>query len=910
MKLAIAFACVAAAAAVAPPRIELNLAQMSNLQKSKRQDTDWTERCPASARTNVQNCPFPQATAFDHNNNEIPVTESVYRVTIKNGKEVEQQVKKVRGQYPVKWSQTGIYLFKYAATDAVGNDAEHIVFELVLDDVVKPMINCKKFDKKYACPSNNYHSHSTYSACVPVFAQPNLRSPMPECSFSDLVTPEKDLSINYKVYGCADNTAHNSKVNGGDYCADSKLVTQGSRASVVKYMSGTATNNRVFNRITSYKVSVEVKDNAGIFGANGENNFAIQSYRIGVVDTVKPVVAIVGAKDVYMECGTSFMRNSKGKGDYIDMKGNKVGKSFSRFYHEKNGQLGLWKDSGAKVTDNYDCNVANRAYRGAPCKLTAHAVTNLNVFESGVYHINYEAVDSSGNAATSTRNVHVVDDIAPKVRIVGANPITFHRKQQNEFNDPGVMVTDNCDNKGDSTMRTGATFVSEKMGKITTHYVDSNGKAVKYGDLKEGTYTKVYKASDRAGNVAKVFRKIIIVDQEKPILKLVCKDADKECSTEYVEADHEDEYTDEGATCQDYVHGNLNRAVRSTGDIVKRDQVGTYHVTYTCKDPSGNHAVPITRTIIVSDRKCPTVTLKGPAKVSVEAGFPFRDTGASCSDSYDKSLKCTAANNYHSYGNNVNYAGAFASAGSCHEIKSTYNQAASGYYTITVTDMKKMLRKIPVYCDMTFARTYFVNNGGKNQAGANCRMNGMTLANWKGQDAARKSIETQLAATYFTNGKTNTYLCSFKGESTKVVVNEARKENYNRANIFPKKTGSYVITYAATDASGNMAMCKDGLCACPPTRTVTVKDTLPPVIALRLNSKLIAMSRNPGQTKLQTAQNSAYRAATQNNGNPFLSLMAESTTTVNGWAVAAVASLVMGVALLSYSRKGATSVPV
>merc|ERR1711865_694183 len=82
--------------------------------------------------------------------------------------------------------------------------------------------------------------------------------------------------------------------------------------------------------------------------------------------------------------------------------------------------------------------------------------------------------------------------------------------------------------------------------------------------------------------------------------------------------------------------------------------------------------------------------------------------------------------------------------------------------------------------------------------------------------------------------------------STKVVVNEARKENYNRANIFPKKTGSYVITYAATDASGNMAMC-----------------------------------RNPGQTKLQTAQNSAYRAATQNNGNPFLSLMAESTTTVN-----------------------------
>jgi hypothetical protein len=75
MKLLSAFASVALTAAVAPPRIELNLAQMGTAVQAGQGDTDWTERCPASANTNVQNCPFPEAKAFDHNNNEIGVRE-------------------------------------------------------------------------------------------------------------------------------------------------------------------------------------------------------------------------------------------------------------------------------------------------------------------------------------------------------------------------------------------------------------------------------------------------------------------------------------------------------------------------------------------------------------------------------------------------------------------------------------------------------------------------------------------------------------------------------------------------------------------------------------------------------------------------------------------------------------------
>merc|ERR1711998_66737 len=92
--------------------------------------------------------------------------------------------------------------------------------------------------------------------------------------------------------------------------------------------------------------------------------------------------------------------------------------------------------------------------------------------------------------------------------------------------------------------------------------------------------------------------------------------------------------------------------------------------------------------------------------------------------------------------------------------------------------------------------------------------------------------------------------------------------------------GTYVLTYSATDKNGNGRNAKK--CAQAHfTKTVVVEDTMVPIISLK------------------------YK------GNK---LMAESTSTVNGWVIGAVASAVSGVALLGYAatRKAAvaTSVPV
>merc|ERR1711918_301085 len=97
-----------------------------------------------------------------------------------------------------------------------------------------------------------------------------------------------------------------------------------------------------------------------------------------------------------------------------------------------------------------------------------------------------------------------------------------------------------------------------------------------------------------------------------------------------------------------------------------------------------------------------------------------------------------------------------------------------------------------------------------------------------------------------------------------------------RNPVNTEKVGTYVVTYRIKDKAGNW---NDGKCKGSKhyKRTVTVKDTLKPVI---------------GQ------------------GNPAAKLMAE-TSSVNGWIVGAIASAVAGVALLALGNKQTTtSVPV
>merc|ERR1712000_243643 len=118
------------------------------------------------------------------------------------------------------------------------------------------------------------------------------------------------------------------------------------------------------------------------------------------------------------------------------------------------------------------------------------------------------------------------------------------------------------------------------------------------------------------------------------------------------------------------------------------------------------------------------------------------------------------------------------------------------------------------------------------------------------------------------------------------------------------ETGKYVIFYHVQDSSRNVE-CHS------PSRTVIVKDTLPPVITLHLRQKLIHQSAS-AQLGLGGQLNPAGSAA----DNMFLNAIYKPTTTtknefmaegsassVNGWVLGAAASAVTGLALLAMTAR-------
>ncbi|HPO14083.1 MAG TPA: DUF5011 domain-containing protein [Candidatus Hydrogenedentes bacterium] len=94
-------------------------------------------------------------------------------------------------------------------------------------------------------------------------------------------------------------------------------------------------------------------------------------------------------------------------------------------------------------------------------------------------------------------------------------------------------------------------------------------------------------------------------------------------------------FIDPGATAFDNIDGILTVTV--TGEV-NTSVLGTYIITYTVTDSSGNTAT-VTRTVIVADQTRPVITLAGDNPLAWEAGVaPFIDPGATAYDNYDHDL--------------------------------------------------------------------------------------------------------------------------------------------------------------------------------------------------------------------------------------------------------------------------------
>jgi len=746
MKLSLCF--VVAAAAVAPPKITLDLdesVQAAGFSLKKmapaiirehdlklRQTTgkkvssqqDWSQRCPAGS-SNKKTCPFPQATAVDHGDKNVKVTRRIFLVD-KDGQSKNKEVQWT----PDNFNKRSTYLFKYDATDDSGNHAEQVVFALILDDKTKPAIAmCGKGHELV-------QAASTWKLCGSTTASDNI-----------------DGSIKKFTY-----TVKQGK----------KFLCREEPLAIARQFVNSKT-------LGTYAVTISTHDKAGIYGQGAQNNVVSVSKKVVVRDTAKCVINMYGIKKLTLECGATY------------------------------------KDAGARATDKMDGNLKVTASGAKP-----------NTHKVGNYVVSYKATDLSKNACHNKRTIRIRDTKKPKCSLLGNSYIELNAGQK--YVEPGFTGSDSCGN---------GNIKKSSKGRVNTR--------------KPGVYTLSYTCADGAGNTKTIRRKVAIADKSKPTMKLVGTD---KITTQ---ATTKREWTDPGATCKDNSDGNLNNFVEVSGRTVNLRVAGTYKLTYRCMDISGNSATPLTRTVTVVDTSCPKIKMLGNRRVTVEAGFPYKDAGATASDSLDGDLTSAV----WSDGASVDLYKSFKSAQSCHEIKRSYPEATSGTYKIS-SYARRQFRSLEAWCDMhTVAKK--VGKVGFTYVKApkkGCAWIGLSEAKFVTKSASQKF------------GKTS--LCGPNDE----------KYNLAHARVAPNvhsHPGKYLVTYHVSDRDGNKE-CK------APMRVVVVKDTLPPVIKLHLRKKLIHTSA--------------------------AGLMEESQTSVNGWVIGAIASAVAGVAILGFSSKKTTSVPV
>jgi hypothetical protein len=108
-------------------------------------------------------------------------------------------------------------------------------------------------------------------------------------------------------------------------------------------------------------------------------------------------------------------------------------------------------------------------------------------------------------------------------------------------------------------------------------------------------------------------------------------------------------YTDSGVFTSDnyYTSAELDKLVGKVNRL-NTHKIGTYTITYTLTDPSGNKAIPVTRTIIVEDTIAPVISIKGDKSDTIEVFSTYNDAGVTTVDNYYSSVAVTKSGTYYS----------------------------------------------------------------------------------------------------------------------------------------------------------------------------------------------------------------------------------------------------------------------
>lgn len=188
---------------------------------------------------------------------------------------------------------------------------------------------------------------------------------------------------------------------------------------------------------------------------------------------------------------------------------------------------------------------------------TVKVVGNVDFNKPGEYQVKYQIPTFIGTYETS-QTVHVVDTTSPKIILKGEQ--TYLLSYTKEYEEPGYTVIDNYD---------------ENLLDMVK---------VEKQEISETEYNLIYTVQDSSGNKAEEIRKVYIIDDVAPVIKLNGYEGEQIVLGS--------KYEEKGATAKDEKDGDLTSQIKITGSV-DTSKIGTYEITYKVSDKSGNEAIKI-----------------------------------------------------------------------------------------------------------------------------------------------------------------------------------------------------------------------------------------------------------------------------------------------------------------------------
>ena len=254
---------------------------------------------------------------------------------------------------------------------------------------------------------------------------------------------------------------------------------------------------------------------------------------------------------------------------------------------------GFYIEYGASAEDERD-GVLDVAISGT---------VNSNV--PGSYSVTYTAQDTAGNKASLVRTVDVSDLTPPVITLNGAAQISM--REDTQYSELGAIAVDAVN------------------GPVNVEISSSINTAT------PASYLVNYSAVDSAGNRANVTRTINVIDVTAPVIIL---------NGQRVLIQNEDSaYTEAGASAIDNLDVTVNVVISGTLDPTTP---GTYTLTYTATDMAGNTATT-TRSITFSDITPPVIMLAGASNINASFNSPYIDAGATATDNSSETIGVSVA---------------------------------------------------------------------------------------------------------------------------------------------------------------------------------------------------------------------------------------------------------------------------